>query len=229
MWNGGLPTIFLGNTPRHEHQTQRDLKKNTWHFFFRGMDMPLAMHLGTNLFTINAGTMKETVRTHWPNLLSLKIVDLRVPIWVQYVWHGLKLFSTHQNFRGGPNHHGPTASSKRIECYKILRNNGHHTESTTHTQHSWSSYVIKCKLTEGRPVSKIGSEKRTLSFLPEIQWSTEPALYCKPDSVFWNPRLSVEKSDRPMVVSGIREKTPWKDFETYLTEGLQSSMMVQWW
>ena len=76
----------------------------------------------------------------------IEIVDLRVPIWVQYVWHGLKLFSTHQNFRGGPNHHGPTASSKRIECYKILRQQCHHTESTTHTQHSWSSYVIKCKL-----------------------------------------------------------------------------------
>lgn len=87
--------------------------------------------------------------------------------------------------------------------------------------HMWSNVTW----TEGRPVSQIGSKKRTLSFLPEIPWSTEPALYCKPDSVFWNPRLPVEK----VIVQWLCLESEKKHPERTLKQTKQKDCKVQWW
>lgn len=87
--------------------------------------------------------------------------------------------------------------------------------------HMWSNVTW----TEGRPVSQIGSKKGPCRFY--LKFHEAPNQPCTASRT-----LSFEIHDcrlkkwSSVVVSGIREKTPWKDFETDQTEGLQGSMMA---
>ena len=73
VWNGVRTTIFLGKPPKMNIKLNGIWKqKNTWHFFLRDGYAAGDAPMDQILKTINAGTMMETVCTHWPNLLASK-------------------------------------------------------------------------------------------------------------------------------------------------------------